>query len=315
MRFDRVLHPEIVAGLRGPADLRKYFKDYHRQIKFVGTKPPFDVQSDSLELEKMHPSDLKILIFSKYFKMTGAPIYALSKDFTHALSKLSRNIPVDILPKRFFCYLSFPDGSLLHSGMSVSGAYVWLSRKDEMPFGTIEIKDLTPDSYYLVVALIAESQEDFSTLSTRIDARNIDEIYENIPLLGNNEGKEIQTDNSDKLDLENRRKMFRVIINSILYISSQDPEIEKLRPIREYTHSQRSKLRKNNSKLNLCELPVRLLNWSYHGRIYTTDSSFVDTHLRWQRCGEKLSKVKLIWVKEHERHYETNTSLNPIART
>ena len=91
----------------------------------------------------------------------------------------------------------------------------------------------------------------------------------------------------------------------MIYVESKDPEIEALRPLRFYNNKQLSKLLPS-VKDSLCTLPVKLVSWAYHGRNYTKDETIVSPHLRWQPCGEGRQQVKLVWVREHTRKYNTS---------
>ena len=119
----------------------------------------------------------------------------------------------------------------------------------------------------------------------------------------------------DELNLEGHRDpeerrasrlpVYRAIINALIYLRSADPEIMKLRPLAELTNKKRVEEKHRVPVHNELTVPISVLNWGYHeGNSYSVDSSFVQTHMRWQRCGPGLSQVKLVWVREHERRYK-----------
>lgn len=88
----------------------------------------------------------------------------------------------------------------------------------------------------------------------------------------------------------------------LLYIESGDPDLipEHPKPL----------LTKNPKKMRRYlkeNLPMEVVNVGYglHRRHYTSDSSLVSGHYRWQAYGPGRTQVKLIWIEEHTRKYQT----------
>lgn len=102
--------------------------------------------------------------------------------------------------------------------------------------------------------------------------------------------------------LKKRAGVFRAVFNAILYLHSQDAELEKTYPFSKTSFS-KTQQKKRRILTTDCMIPVTFIHRGYHEKHYSKDSTFVQSHLRWQRCGVGLSQVKLVWVREHERTF------------
>jgi hypothetical protein len=107
-----------------------------------------------------------------------------------------------------------------------------------------------------------------------------------------------------ELDREIPRKIMRIALNLILYLSSADPEIMRLKP---QVYNQRS-FRENYFKKCKDEralLGLYSLGWDFHGREYHVSLGTRVGHMRWQRCGKQWSQVKLIYIQPTTVTYKT----------
>lgn len=97
----------------------------------------------------------------------------------------------------------------------------------------------------------------------------------------------------------------RKAVNCILYIHSQQPDLQKAVPDVGLSHGRKKSLADRGIATSELTIPVTYVSWNYQKPVmHNVDSSFVETHPRWQPCGPNRSQVKLIWVKEHTRRYK-----------
>jgi hypothetical protein len=87
----------------------------------------------------------------------------------------------------------------------------------------------------------------------------------------------------------------------LLYIHTGDPDLQP--------EAKRYPCATNPEKYirhieNHCPFTVLNLGYGFHERHRHVDSTMVTGHFRWQPYGQKLSKVKLIWIEAHERSYK-----------
>jgi hypothetical protein len=114
---------------------------------------------------------------------------------------------------------------------------------------------------------------------------------------------EMNVANQDQIQM--RLPVLRAAINAAIYVHTAHPDLMKLRPISDMTKSQKKEYRKQCVVDNHTQIPITLLNWSFHsGPQYAVDSTTVRWHLRWQRVGPGLLERDLVEVREHERHYK-----------
>ena len=107
-----------------------------------------------------------------------------------------------------------------------------------------------------------------------------------------------------------RLPVVRAVVNAVIYLHSRDPEILGLRPLHELSHKKRRAYRKTGQPENHCTVPLTLVNWDYHGRVWLKDETSVQAHMRWQPCGPQRSEVRLVWVREHLRRYKQDSGLS-----
>lgn len=91
-------------------------------------------------------------------------------------------------------------------------------------------------------------------------------------------------------------------VKSALYIKSGDPDLQpEIAP--KYPTTKKAKKLKAFAR-NHCLFDVINVGYSYHNRLYHVDGTQVSGHFRWQPYGPGMTKVKLIWIEEHERKYK-----------
>jgi hypothetical protein len=96
-------------------------------------------------------------------------------------------------------------------------------------------------------------------------------------------------------------KFIQMVSKCLLYIQSGDPDLRAEPGI--WSQSKKEKKVRIHNR-NHCRFDVVNVGYSYNGIRYHIDEAAVSGHFRWQRYGENLSKVKLIWIDEHVRKYK-----------
>jgi hypothetical protein len=95
--------------------------------------------------------------------------------------------------------------------------------------------------------------------------------------------------------------LIRLVAKLLLYIDSGEPDLVA-EPVVACLTKKPKKLRQHWR--DHCPFETISVGYSYHGRLYSKDASQVSGHFRWQTYGPERSKVKLIWIDEHVRHYK-----------
>jgi len=289
MKFKRVLHPEIILDKRGDSYIRTMYRELLRSTRMRGA---LTIGTDDPRIAEFLQHDVNFRMHlghcHLYVNDPNAQCFHLGKDFTQALAKIDRDIPIDILPKNFVCYISFAEGSLSDEDGDIQGGYVSISSEANRVLSMSYINTRMINNAFPV-----------TTITAPLKQAKIDEMFKDVPIKDIGCGK-----NASAVELSNRNNVFRALLNAVVYLYSQEPLIEKTRPVKEIGLSNKEILRRGQV-LNECTIPVYFLNRSYH-RVYTKDKTWVDSFLRWQRCGPQLSQVRLIMVSAHERTYKSN---------
>lgn len=301
MRIDKILTPEIILNKRGNQILRDTFQSLLPLIE-VSENGGYKILDDSLNTVNNGHLRQALYAAKKWIVDGKNRTFFFPKDFTEALGKVRCNIIPDVIPTGFTAYFSYPENTLKTGSFNACGAFVTVVEDAAI------LNNLHPD--YLkhaegdkIVQIVIEKIQDIKN-SSPISYINV-VIGNKLSLEQNLEecfkyGKfEMFTNKADIMH------SLKIILNSVLYIHSQFAELEKLRPNKDLTKSQKVKAREAE-KENLCTVPLILVNWNYAKeikRIYKEQTVFVDTYMRWQRYGIKNSLLKLIWVKEHQKEY------------
>ena len=97
--------------------------------------------------------------------------------------------------------------------------------------------------------------------------------------------------------------MARFIFNSIIYINSGEPDLRLFKHRKPPATNKKKRLRlfeKNNPEHDVIMVGLDFMK----PKQYAVGSTMVKLHTRWQPYGPGLSKVKLIWIEPHERHFK-----------
>ena len=223
----------------------------------------------------------------------------------------------ELLPnEEFVGYFSFEPGVLADiDGERLIGAYVFVSRPDpvkdsllswahlafrasvvpETPARNIALTFSDPTS--LIMGLnFGEHFDEMLKRSRRVSSE-FRKSGESVP-------RDIDIKHCDKVD----ERIFRTLINAVMYIHSLNPDVTHLKPVNQQTSRERKETVKNGLDLNNSIYPLVYVSWNYgKGVVYSKDSTIVRTHFRWQPCGPGRGQTKLIIVQEHERHFKNVT--------
>lgn len=99
-------------------------------------------------------------------------------------------------------------------------------------------------------------------------------------------------------------------LNLLAYLASGQPDISAFKNDIVY-RSPTSSAPANKSR-HLSLLDINLIGFSWMKERITNlreDAWLVRAHLRWQRYGQRLSRVKLITIKEHDKHWKEHDDL------
>lgn len=321
MRFSHLIHPEIVLDTRGNLDTRAYYRDILKHVyprgegkgvyglyekgKVLEPKddyiPAFTFNSQLINSVNGDINMIDHWSLCRKFAIERPPVFHLSRDFAQALESIDKEIPIDILPERFFCYLSFPEKTIRDDTSWVQGAYVYIGPGYE----TTARPELQNEKVlwvsYMGYPAPGTWGHDVTRICIDVRPKTVSKLMESVKTVDVPEN----VPNREQLDPVKRNAVLRTIVNALIYIHSQDPAIDLLRPTRNLSKGSKQALIASGGHLNDCTLPVQLLNWSYQKpRERHVDETIVRAHPRWQRCGPQLSQVKWILIEEHVRRFK-----------
>lgn len=251
-----------------------------------------------------------IKVISEIFRIhpnKQVPTYKVGVEFFKLVKELKRGLPANILAnsieKEKFHYILFND-------YKFEGALISILNLTEIPDSlrtafSIRIsfipKEYDPSN--LKTFYIVSANQDILNLDDLVQTDTLDPSEFDIKEMEKKDGElsAILCDSKTE-NIAYYRPLINGLINTLIYIYSKDPEIEELRPIKLYDKKELASL-SFEKKVNLCTIPVTLVNFSYHGKVFSKNKTSVRPHLRWQQCGVGRKETKLIWVKEHTRTF------------
>lgn len=296
MNISHIIHPELIMNLRGPEALRK------AESNFVDA---YDPERNTINISKLSNETLKIinpvaladsstmttLALFKRYKTEKFQNYYLPKSFCSALIKIEKELTANLLPEGFGGYFVLPkDYFKTNDGLTINGLYLEIFKKTGSSDPRIQIciigdrGDRVGQNKIVFASPILEGQT----------------ITETILACMKEPGTEVNLKNYDlKLAIVN------IAVNATLYIHHVSEDILNLKPSDCLSNSKRTLERaKGAGYLNLCTLPMKLVNFDYHTeRLYSVESTLVRGYFRWQHHGPNKSMLKFIYVDQHERVY------------
>ncbi len=298
MRLTKVLTPEVVMDKRQRSFDNAFYKMVLNDISHVGPGlicgPGLLAQN---EIMRGH--------FALAWKWRRGPgqVYHIGKDFAQAISRVEKDIPLDLLPERFFAYFSFPEGTFFETTegytAAVRGGFIFIGPGDETTSKIAGGRRVVWINYDMVTPpphTLEATQFNFVNFMMPLEG-SINALLDAAPTYW--EGSPLD-DNS----------IIRAFINLAAYIHSTDPQLLPTRPAQTQSNSIRKEFFLKYGVANHCTLPVVFVSWAYkQPTVYSVDSTTVAGHFRWQRHGPEFSKVKLIWIEGHERHFKKGALL------
>lgn len=335
MKFDALIHPELVFDKRGNLELRRIYREFLGAVSY-SSKGWTYTRTEDKEVNKTedflpdkvtNPTPGKVLgsahtparfiikpilqkldensrdhfCMVKKFKSDGGKLYHVNHDFLDVLSKINREIPLDCLPERFLGYISFAPNTIKDDTGYIQGAYVFI--------GDAEETCLNPEQWgkkFFWCSYI-EQGDNLTVTALRIVLENktMQELISDIQCFDYGWKKDDKGNvfsNRIERSLNGREVVFRTLINSVIYIHCQNPIIDKTNSCLSLSQTKKKKVRQEKGIVNETALPITFINWRYERPImYSKDKTMVVGHFRRQHYGPKNTAVKAIYIEEHER--------------
>jgi len=244
---------------------------------------------------------------AEYFQKQGdrSKIYMFNKKFLTALSKMDVELRKELLPDNFSGYFAFEPGILDDAdGVPIIGAYVAITKPNEKYREPVKSSDMV-----LKISLVTKLEDDGELgISNKHHFGDISSLFMGVSL-GKKFDENLRIYNVSSASKD--KDVYRTVINAVMYIHSQNPDVTCLKPYHKQTSREQKTVTKSGFDLNDSAFDVVYVSWNYgKDTVYSKESTVVKTHLRWQPCGPGKGQTKLIIVKEHERHY-SNVAKNP----
>jgi hypothetical protein len=287
MRFNEILHPEILLGLRGQELERVLYRAIMPHTKIVDEELFYN---QDIEIVKNHfdegeylYSNVVHLYLCHKFKTSNKKIYRLGSELATTFKNIRGHIPVGLIPIKTICYISLPKNLIAtDDGTYLTGAYIYIGNSEKVLSRKLYQKN--GDDVLLCSFISASIEPEYIQLVGPILSLNLStKPYKNQSSQWHNDA-------------------LNVIVNTLIYVNSSEPHIELAPPIHTSRKSKKE-LARQNKIINETLLPVDFVYKNFHCMKYIVDGCQVAGHMRWQRCGENWSKVKLIWIDPHERKY------------
>lgn len=313
MRFTKILHPEITLNKRGEKVSRQIYQDWFKLISLnsfndngwtfelnypYATTPFLKQQIQIIKHDEVLAKH--ICLIKKFVESQEKRVYHFGKALTQDLSKIDKEIPLDLLPESFLAYISFPPETISDEDGFCEGGYVGV-----FPAGSLDVSKMsfTKEEQasrvlwltYQVNGIIASYLVPLVT--TKLSDINLENFVHDYSFKSDF-SVTVPSEDIQKL----RSVIYRTLFNCVLFLSCKNAEIEIAKPATQTGLSNKEILRRGGV-INECTLPITFVNRAYHGIQYSKDSTHVRSHLRFQRCGPAYSQIELITVKAHERHF------------
>jgi len=227
----------------------------------------------------------------------GINVYKICGEFGHALNKAPVNVPAKHLNfNDQISYVELPASLKLfpsshHQGFYATCCKISDSQKQylrETP-GTEHIRDASYTMTLYIPSKLSSFSDSIGSTVIQISLRDDDSIAEAIH-------NALKRYNWNYFKPE----AFEYIAKALLYINSGDPDLRHLEAVKE-TRGQMAWKRRAKHEYKIA---LTLVGFNYKKPfLYGKSETLVSTHPRWQPCGKNREQIKLIWVREHVRHY------------
>lgn len=306
MRLRKVLHPEIVLNRRGGDQLERDF--YQKILKEVVILPKGFACTGTAEL--VDPNYRSLFCLAKRYTVERPKNYFIPKDFSEALARIDREIPIDRLPDRWFGYFQFAEGAVWDDEEPIVGAYVFLGPAEETCVESAYygkkalwisyVNEMPPQGIQRRREFAAESKGEDDAIMLMQNPHDghghlyglpacarllivLDEeqakgtltkMLEGVPTtdvgLITGDGRVESIYSPKESDIAKRNIVFRILVNAVLYINSVDPDLINAPTTGHLSDTKKKQLEQSSKPVNECTLPVTVVSYSYHRERYFT---------------------------------------------
>lgn len=231
----------------------------------------------------------------------GTECYKICDDFAHALKLAPVNVPakhIDFNDRRM--YVELPESLGILPVGHYPGFYVECCKITDAYKAAVNHSDLNDKAYSIQIRFPHDSNPvgpgshpcALITISLAENENISETIFKRLN----------QDPNLEPFWKQYSTAAFEYIAKILLYINSGDPDLRHLQPVKQARGLRAFKRRRKNEHGYL--MPVTLVGFNYKKpALYSKSETLVSTHPRWQPCGKNREQIKLIWVREHVRHY------------
>ena len=222
------------------------------------------------------------------WRIDQGKVYHVNQDFLRALSRVERKVDIKYLPERFIGYISFADGTVFDESDEVEGAYVYVG-----PAKYTMLRDTSSERVFWC-AYICKGLGAIGTVCTDIkQGEFLEDLVDRVESDNKKENQNFLV--PDPGALSKRSLVFNTVLNCVMYIHSAEPDVRRIPNADSISNSKVSEIREKTGIKNACTLPITFLNWTYaKQRVYSVDSTWVESYPRWQPCGPGLNQIKLV---------------------
>jgi hypothetical protein len=250
---------------------------------------------------------------------SGMKTYQIAEEFGKQLHKCNLNVPCSVLPhaNEVIC-IDLPDW------FNMGNKSAW-PESDTLPSWVrinlqkeLDISHTTPHVYYKTAYVEQHDTVDskgYKYRMLRFVLPDYDKegkllttsTFANVDIGQDRTFDEALDDYNFKNQYDIDRDILHFVVKCYLYIKSGDPDLRHQKaPIIPLTKKPKKLKRFYMDHKDIPFIDVTLVGFNHlKEAIYTKDQTMVRGHYVWQRCGVGLSQIKLIWRKEHVRHFNT----------
>lgn len=315
MKFSKPLHPEIVLNKRGDKVNRLMYQEWFKLIALdgfsqEGCRFEFALENATTPSLRKHMRYMQhdqvlakhICLTKTFAESKEKKIYHFGKSLIEDLSKMDKDIPLDLLPNQFLGYISFPPDTIADEAGYCEGGYVGIFASQSLDVSQFDFSpeekasrvlwmtyDIKGVICSMLLPLVTTKMSGFKLEGHVHDYSMESELSVSIP---------------SETTQELRNHVFRTLFNAVIFLSCKNAELEISRPAAQTGLSNKEIIRRGGV-INECTVPVTFVNRGYHGITYSKDSTLVRSHLRFQRCGPAYSQIELVTVKAHQRYFKS----------
>jgi hypothetical protein len=293
--LDRIttLAGKSVGPLPGATRLTRFFAEQVK-LHFLEQGIPFD-DASALELGMFVA-----------FKVYGAPIYKIGREFGHVLHDVDCRIdPKFIRFDDTVMCIEFPDDMWwdFGDGHQAACSYVMLHNDPT----EVTVTGIPVTRALKLITPLYDAAGNYSDVTDKVRIPFDDPA---VAGMGLEQVIEYSINNTTRAT-GHSAEFLKYLLKCILYIQSGEPDLSLWKPSHK-PHN--AKAIKRWRRDYLCDLPLIRVGFNYKKPVvYSKDQTAVTGHWRWQPYGPERDRVKLIWIKDHIRrfkeHHDSGVSL------